>query len=87
MTDRGSAPAQGETKEYGFDVPASDYTRNLDIKLSWTAAPEDYDLYLYYVKPDGERMPIGEGQAVDGVLIYTDPAPARTRTDCPSTSS
>ena len=70
---QGSAPAQGETKEYGFDVPASDYTRNLDIKLSWTAAPEDYDLYLYYVKPDGERVPIGEGQAVDGVLIYTDP--------------
>ena len=70
---QGSAPAPGETKEYGFDVPASDYTRNLDIKLSWTAAPEDYDLYLYYVKPDGDRVPIGEGQAVDGVLIYTDP--------------
>ena len=70
---QGSAPAQGETKEYGFDVPASDYTRNLDIKLSWTAAPEDYDLYLYYVPPTGTREQIGEAQAVDGVLICTEP--------------
>jgi hypothetical protein len=70
---QGSAPATGESKEYGFDVPASDYTRNLDVKLSWTAAPEDYDLHLYYVTPQGQRQPIGEGQAVDGVLIYTDP--------------
>jgi murein tripeptide amidase MpaA len=69
---QGSAPAPGETKEYGFDVPASDYTRNLDVKLSWTG-PDDYDIDLYYVDSAGKRNGIGEGQVVDGVLVWTQP--------------
>lgn len=69
----GSAPAQGETREYPFDVSADDYTRALDVKLDWTLKPEDYDLYLYYVDGSGTRTQIGTANFVDGVLIWTEP--------------
>jgi hypothetical protein len=68
---QGTKPAEGETREYGFDVPADDYTRNLDVKLDWTLKPEDYDLYLYYDKVDPDHQ-IGTASLVDGVLIWTE---------------
>ncbi|HEX8085465.1 MAG TPA: M14 family metallopeptidase [Solirubrobacteraceae bacterium] len=54
-----------------FVVRAEDGTTDMDLHLD--VKGEDYNLYLKHVEPDGSEKPIGEGQLIDGVLVWTAP--------------
>ena len=69
----GQPPASGERVEKTFEVTAADVASELDLKLDWTAKPEDYNLYLSYVEADGSRTPIGTGWFVDNAIYWTAP--------------
>ena len=72
-------PAEGEQPdsengiERTFEIAEGDPITALNVKLDWAAKPEDYDLYLYHVQPDGSRKGIGTAWFVKGALLWTAP--------------
>jgi len=73
-------PADGEepdpetnTVERTFEVGPDEPLTELRVKLDWTVKPEDYDLNLYHVQPDGSRQGIGTAWLVRGALLWTAP--------------
>jgi hypothetical protein len=75
-TETVNGPGLGATEEtvvHEFDVAEENGTSELDLRLSFLAKPEDYDLRLEYVEADGSRTPVGTAYVVDGVLLWTAP--------------
>lgn len=65
--------ATDTTVVHGFDVLEENGTTALDLRLSFLAKAEDYDLFLDYVEADGSRTRVGTAYVVDGVLLWRAP--------------
>ena len=67
------ATEEQQTVTHEFDVAPDAGTSELDLRLSFLAKAEDYDLTLEYVEADGSRTGVGTAYIVDGALLWTTP--------------
>jgi hypothetical protein len=77
-TETVDGPGMGASEEeqtvvHEFEVREEDRTSELDLRLTFLAKAEDYDLKLEYVEADGSRTPVGTAWVVDGALLWTAP--------------
>ena len=78
-TDTVKGPGPGATEVpaetvHPFEIRKEDGTSNLDLRLSFLAKAEDYDLRLEYFHPQRNAwVGAGTGYLVDGVLQWTAP--------------